>query len=203
MNARGLIHHCGLGSGWYESANLHATGPRNVSGRKPYSAPVREQIVVWVESVLPAQLAVMFLAMLPVFELRLALPVAREVFEMGRWEAYFWSVLGNLVPIPFILALLGPVTVWAEQHWDGLHRFLDRLKARTQRRGEARFERLRDLAVITFVAIPLPLTGAWTGALASHVFGVEHKKAFGLITVGVLISGLIVTVLYEAFNLFV
>ncbi len=67
---------------------------------------------------------------------------------------------------------------------------------------EASLERLRDLAVITFVAIPLPFTGAWTGALASHVFGVEHKKAFVLITIGVLISGIIVTVLYEAFDFF-
>ncbi|MFQ5966019.1 MAG: COG2426 family protein [Acidimicrobiia bacterium] len=162
---------------------------------------MREQIVAWVESVLPPQLAVMFLAMLPIFELRLALPVAREIFAMGPLEAYAWSVIGNLVPIPFILALLGPVTDWAEHHWAGLHRFLDRLKKRTRTRGEARFERLRDLAVITFVAIPLPFTGAWTGALASHVFGVEHKKAFGLITIGVLISGLIVTVLLEAFDI--
>jgi uncharacterized membrane protein len=164
---------------------------------------MQEAIARWVESVLPPELAVIVLAMLPIFELRLSLPFAREVLEMGRPDAYVWSVVGNLIPIPFILALLGPVTAWAERHWDWLHRFLQRLQLRTRVRHSRRFERLRDLALVTFVAIPLPITGAWSGALAAHVFGIGRRKAFALIAVGVMIAGVVVTILYETVDFFV
>ena len=177
-----------------------STGSRFLRAAPPYCPNVRDAIVDWVESVLPAQLAVLFLGMLPIFELRLAIPVAREVFQMGPFQAYFWAVVGNLIPIPFILYLLDPVTAWAESHWDGLHRLISRLQDRTRRKHQQRFERLRDLAIITFVAIPLPLTGAWTGALAANVFGIEPKKAFGLIAVGVMIAGVIVSVAYQTYS---
>jgi uncharacterized membrane protein len=143
----------------------------------------------------PEPLAVLLLATLPVFELRLAIPFALEVLDMPVWQSYLWAVIGNLLPVPFILLLLGPVTAWAEDHWGGLHRFLERLFSHTRRRHSGRFDRWRDLALITFVAIPLPITGAWSGALAAFVFGVERRKAFGLITIGVLIAGVIVTLL--------
>lgn len=157
---------------------------------------MRDSIEAFVRD-FPEPLAVTLLAMLPIFELRLAIPFALGALDMPIWQAYVWSVLGNLLPVPFILALLGPVTAWAEDHWSGLHRFLERLFSHTRRRHTARFDRLRDLALITFVAIPLPVTGAWSGALAAFVFGVERRKAFGLIAVGVLIAGVVVTLLWQ------
>ncbi|MGZ5384294.1 MAG: COG2426 family protein [Acidimicrobiia bacterium] len=141
----------------------------------------------------PEPLAVLLLATLPIFELRAAIPFAIGVLDMPAWQAYVLAVVGNLLPVPFILLFLGPVTSWAEDHWSGLHRFLERLFSYTRRRHTDRFDRWRDLALITFVAIPLPFTGAWSGALAAFVFGVERRKAFGLITLGVLIAGVIVT----------
>ncbi len=141
--------------------------------------------------VLPPPLAVLVAAMLPVLELRGAIPFAR-VLDMPAGQAYLWAVLGNLVPVPFILWWLGPVTRWAEDHWPGLHRFLDRLFASSRRRHSVRFERLRDLALVTFVAIPLPITGAWSGSLAAFVFGVGRLRALALIAVGVAIAGLVV-----------
>jgi len=152
---------------------------------------VRDAILHFVQT-FPEPLAVVLLAALPVFELRLALPVAVGAFGMTIPEAYVWAVLGNLLPVPFILMLLGPVTIWAEEHWEGLHRFLERLFAHTRRRHSERFDRLRDLALITFVAIPLPITGAWSGALAAFVFGVESKRAMLLIAIGVMIAGVVV-----------
>ncbi|HDH27338.1 MAG TPA: ligand-binding protein SH3, partial [Actinobacteria bacterium] len=102
------------------------------------------------------------------------------------------------IPVPFILVFLGPVTEWAEDHWGWLHRILDRLFAHTRRRHTARFDRLRELALVTFVAIPLPITGAWSGALAAFVFGVERRKATLLIAVGVVIAGVTVSLLTVA-----
>lgn len=140
----------------------------------------------------------MLLAALPITELRLALPFARGVLEWNLLPAFFWSVFGNLIPVPFILWLLGPVTSWAEEHWSWLHRFLDKLFAHTRKRHTARFDRLRDLALVAFVAIPLPITGAWSGSLAAFVFGVERRRALGLIALGVMVAGLVVSLLVEA-----
>ncbi len=147
---------------------------------------------------MPEPVAVVLLAALPITELRLALPFARGVLEWSIPWAFFWSVLGNLLPVPFILWLLGPVTGWAERHWKWLHRILERLFAHTRKRHTAKFDRLRDLALIAFVAIPLPITGAWSGSLAAFVFGVERRRALALIAVGVLIAGIVVSVLVEA-----
>jgi uncharacterized membrane protein len=163
---------------------------------------VRETVVNWVEALpLPEPLLVVVLAMVPIVELRGAIPVAQEIFSMSRSSAFLWSVLGNMIPVPIILWLLPPFMEWTERHWAWLHRFLERLHASTERRHSARFERLRDLALITFVAIPLPITGAWSGSLAAVVFGVEKRRAIPLIFVGVLIAGVIVTLFWEALGL--
>ncbi|NOY55346.1 MAG: small multi-drug export protein [Actinobacteria bacterium] len=146
----------------------------------------------------PEPLAVLLLAALPVSELRFSIPFAVRAFDMPVAQAFVWSVIGNILPVPFILVLLGPVTEWAEDHWGWLHRILDRLFAHTRRRHTARFDRLRELALITFVAIPLPITGAWSGALAAFVFGVDRRKATVLIAVGVLIAGVVVSLLTVA-----
>ena len=163
---------------------------------------MRDAIVDWVDTLpLPTPLLVVLLAMIPIVELRGSIPVALALFEMGRFEAFAWSVIGNMAPVPIILWLLPPVMRWADDHWKWLHRVISRLHSYTERRHSARFDRLRDLALITFVAIPLPITGAWSGSLAAHVFEVPKKRAIPLIFVGVLIAGVIVTVFVESLGL--
>jgi uncharacterized membrane protein len=162
---------------------------------------MRESIRDWVEALpLPEPFAVVLLAMVPIFELRGALPFAREILGMSPLAAFSWSVIGNAIPVPIILWLLPPFTEWAERHWKWLHRFLDRLHQYTERRHTGRFERLRDLALITFVAIPLPVTGAWSGSLAAVVFQVPKRRAIPLIFIGIVIAGIIVTLLVEVFG---
>ena len=159
---------------------------------------MRESIRDWVEALpLPEPFAVILLAMVPIFELRGALPFAREILGMSVLSSFTWSVIGNAIPVPIILWLLPPFTEWAERHWKALHRFLDRLHQYTERRHSGRFERLRDLALITFVAIPLPITGAWSGSLAAVVFQVPKRRAIPLILFGIVIAGVIVTLLVE------
>ena len=163
---------------------------------------MRETIVEWVETLpLPEPMLVVLLAMVPVVELRGAIPVAQGIFDMSRLSAFTWSVIGNAIPVPIILWLLPPFTRWAEDHWKWLHRFLERLHAYTRRRHTTRFERLRDLALITFVAIPLPITGAWSGSLAAVVFEIPKKRAIPLILSGILIAGVVVTLFWEALGL--
>ncbi len=135
---------------------------------------------------------VLFLAALPVSELRGAIPVAIGVYGFGPVSAYFVGVLGNLLPVPILLKLLGPVTELLRRS-AVLDRLVSWLFARTRRRHSAQFERLGAMALVLFVAIPLPATGAWTGALIAHVFGIPFKYAFPLIALGVSIAGVLVT----------
>lgn len=161
---------------------------------------MRDAIIEWAQS-LPDPLAVIAVAVVPILELRGAIPVARGLLDMGAVEAYGWAVAGNLLPVPFILWLLPPVAGWAERHWAWLDRVISRLSTATERRHSARFERLRDVALVSFVAIPLPVTGAWSGSLAAYVFGVRQGRALLLITIGVLIAGVIVSLFWEAIGL--
>ena len=163
---------------------------------------MRETIVQWVEALpLPEPLLVMLVAMVPIFELRGAIPFARGLLDMAAVPAFVWGVLGNLIPVPFILWWLPPFMRWTEKHWAWLHRVLTRLHESTERRHSTRFERLRDLALITFVAIPLPITGAWSGSLAAVVFEVPRRRALPLIAVGVVIAGIVVSLFWEAIGM--
>ena len=163
---------------------------------------MRESIRDWVQTLpLPEPVLVVLLAMLPIIELRGAIPVGQGIFEMTPVTAYVWSVLGNMIPVPFILWLFPGFVEWAEDHWPWLHRVMVRLQDHTETRHTRRFEALRDFALITFVAIPLPITGAWSGSLAAVVFGVPKKIALALILVGVLIAGIVVSLFLEGLGL--
>ncbi|MBU1167634.1 small multi-drug export protein [Patescibacteria group bacterium] len=144
---------------------------------------------------IPHELATVLIAMIPIGELRGALPIALTVYDLPLWEAYLLSVLGNIIPVVFILWLLDPVSKWLMERSKIMKRFFDWLFSRTHKKHSHRFEKWGAAALITFVAIPLPITGAWTGAVAAFIFGIPFKKALPLITVGVLIAGVIVSIM--------
>ena len=135
------------------------------------------------------------LAMTPIGEIRVALPVAIAVYHINWVLAYFISVIGNLVPIVFLLLFLGPVSKWLSAKSVLFKKFFDWLFERTRRKNTKQIEKYGYLALVAFVAIPLPLTGAWTGAVIAFLFGIPFKKALPLITLGVAIAGLIVLTL--------
>lgn len=142
-----------------------------------------------------SQLIVLLISMLPVSELRGAIPIAIGVYDMLALEAFFWAVLGNIIPVIFILWFLQAVSNSLSRHSYYFNRFFVWLFERTQKNHSKKFERWKEFALVILVAIPLPFTGAWTGALAAFVFGIPIKKAFPLIILGVLIAGLIVSCL--------
>ncbi len=144
----------------------------------------------------PPEAATALIAMIPIAELRVALPVALLVYGMSFWSALFWSVLGNMVPIFFIVFLLKPAADFLMKHWKLSRRFFDWWFNRVRRRFEGRILKYGiNLALVIFVAIPLPLTGAWSGAVAAFLFGIPPRRALILITIGVIIAGLIVALL--------
>lgn len=137
-------------------------------------------------------LSVILMAALPVSELRGAIPVAIGVYGFDPVTAYLLGVVGNVLPIPIVLKLLEPVTGLLRR-WVVLDRVLGWLFARMRARHSAMIARLGAFALVLFVAVPLPATGAWTGALVAYLFGIPFRYAFPLIALGVGIAGVIVT----------
>ena len=145
---------------------------------------------------MPPELVVFLLSMIPIAELRLAIPLGIGFYNLSVWSTFFWAFLGNIIPIILIiwgLDLL--INKLAVHRVYILNRFFTWLFEKTRERHSKKIELWRDLALVIFVAIPLPGTGAWTGALIAFVFGIPIKRAFPLISLGVLIAGVIVTLI--------
>ncbi len=130
--------------------------------------------------------------MLPIGELRAALPLALSYYHLPFMEAFLLSVVGNFLPIPFLIIFLEKFSAYLMQKIYLLNRFFNWLFSYTRRRHSKKFEYLGALALVLFVAVPLPLTGAWSGVVAAFVFGISPKKSLPLIGLGILIAGLIV-----------
>ncbi|MDP6155000.1 MAG: small multi-drug export protein [Candidatus Thermoplasmatota archaeon] len=147
--------------------------------------------------IFPGWLSTMMIAMLPIFELRGSIPVAIGVFKLPWWESYIYSVIGNMVPVPFILLLSDPVVRFFSR-FKYSKKFFDYILEKTRKRTGKKIERYESLALVLFVAIPLPVTGAWTGAIAAWLFEIEFKKAMACVFLGVLIAGAVVTAAYHS-----
>lgn len=144
---------------------------------------------------LPPQLATFLLSMLPITELRLTIPMAIGLFDLPVWQIYLYAVLGNLVPAFFIIWFIKPVSEWLRSHSKLFEKFFNWWFGKVVKKFEGKFIRYGELALILFVAIPLPITGAWTGSVASYLFKISRKRAIIFVCIGVLIAGIIVTLL--------
>lgn len=144
---------------------------------------------------LPPEIAVMVLAMIPITELRASIPVALTVFDLSIPAAYFWSVIGDFIPMVFILWLLGPISKYLMRKSQIMKKFFGWLFTRTRRKIEKKYLAYGEITLMLFVAIPLPFTGSWTGAVGAWLFGIPKKQALIFITLGILIAGLLVTIL--------
>lgn len=153
-----------------------------------------EKIAVWLnERGLSPEGAVTAISTLPIVELRGAIPVGIVAFEMSWWKVFLIAVAGNMIPIPLILLLFGPLSR-ACMRFSAGRKFFDWLFARTRRKS-AGIEKYEALGLTIFVAIPLPMTGAWTGAMAAFIMGIPFWKSMLYILLGVLIAGVIMTTL--------
>ena len=143
----------------------------------------------------PKEIVTMIIAMTPIFELRASIPVAITLLNMHPISAYFWSVLGNVLPVIIIVFLLEKVTLFLSGRFECWKKFFDWLFARTRRKVHKQIEKYGDWGLFFLVAIPLPVTGGWTGALAAFLFGIKKTKALLLITLGIMTAGIIVFLL--------
>ncbi len=140
---------------------------------------------------LSSESIVFLISFLPIFELRGSIPIGIEFFDLSWWKVYLLSVVGNMVPIFFLLIFLDWITrIGFKYRWS--KRFLEWIFARTRKRS-AVVEKYEELGLILFVAIPLPVTGAWTGSFAAYLLGLKFWKSIACIFIGVLIAGVVVT----------
>lgn len=151
-------------------------------------------LISWI----PHWAATIIIGMLPVSELRGAIPLALAPTDVGGYgmsvpEAYILAVLGNMIPVIPLLLFLEPVSDFLRR-WRIFDIFFTWLFTRTHRNHNKTFEKFGTLALTLFVAVPLPVTGAWTGCAAAFVFGIEFRHALPAIFSGVLIAGVVVTV---------
>jgi len=137
-------------------------------------------------------LKTILIAMSPILELRGAIPIAYG--DMSIYSAFIWSVIGNMIPVILLLLFLEPVSRFLRKI-PLFDKIISWVFEKTRARHEKKFERWEKFALIALVAIPLPFTGAWTGSICAFLFNIKFKESFPLILSGVLIAGIIVSII--------
>ena len=134
-------------------------------------------------------------AMLPVAELRLAIPIAISKLGIPWYYALPTAIIGNLIPVFFLVPGLAIVTKWVQHFPHPFSTIINWWFTYTKKKHKSKFERYGGPALILLVALPLPFTGAWSGSLASWLFQIPTKQGILFILIGVVISGITVTLL--------
>ena len=145
-------------------------------------------------------LSVFGLAMVPVFELRGAIPVGVAA-GLPFWTVFLTAFLGNLLPVPFLILFTRRVFEWLRTKSALLELFVSRLERKAASKEDL-LKKYELLGLCILVAIPLPGTGAWTGSLVAAVFDIRLKHAFPAIALGVLIAGIIVSAVTYGVTIF-
>jgi len=144
---------------------------------------------------LPPELIIFIMGMFPIFELRGAIPLAITFFKLSTWSALFWAIAGNIS----IMLLLDVFLEWSikfiTEHFSWGKKFFDWLFERTRKKAHKHIEKYGDWGLYFLVAIPLPMTGGWTGVLAALLFDIKRKKSLPIIAAGIVTAGIIVTLL--------
>ena len=132
-------------------------------------------------------------SMIPVAELRLGIPfgVARG---LPVWAAYLAAVIGNMLPVPFIVVYIRRIFLWMRRRLPWLNSLVDKLERKAHLKGQT-VTKYKYLGLLLFVAIPLPGTGAWTGSLAAAFLDMPLRKALPSIFAGIVIAGIAISIL--------
>lgn len=150
-------------------------------------------LIQWLKDI-PQELLVMIMGALPISEVRGAIPLGLY-FGMPSAKAFWLSVLGNIIPVAPALFLFEPVTNRLRKFrlWSN---FFNWVFERTKKNSES-IQKYEALGLAIFVAIPLPMTGAWSGVVAASLFKIKFRYAFLAISAGVIAAALIVLVLCQ------
>ncbi len=143
-------------------------------------------------------LLILLISMVPLIELRGAIPVAIGM-EIGlpEWLVLIIAIIGNIIPVPLIYLFARKVLVWGStkcKRWKSFKKFCSFCLKKGEKAGEKLLKKAGHglyFALFLFVAIPIPGTGAWTGTLAASILKLDFKKTIIAIIAGILVAGLI------------
>lgn len=155
-----------------------------------------DAMIQWFEQtlggVIPSELIVFLISMVPILELRGGM-VAARLFAIPYLRAAIICIAGNLLPVPFVLWLITPVFNWLKK--TKLFRpMVEKIEARAMGKSD-KIQKAEFIGLLLFVGIPLPGTGAWTGSLIASMLGTKFKKALAAEILGLLLALLIMSVI--------
>lgn len=151
-----------------------------------------ETIVAALGDKISSELVAFIVSCLPVLELRGGL-IAAKLMNIEFFKAFIICFVGNMLPIPFILLFIRKIFKLLKRN-KKVEQLIEKLEARSVRKAD-KVKKYRLWGLFLFVAIPLPGTGAWTGALVADLFDIRIKHSLPVIALGVLVAGIIVSCL--------
>lgn len=138
----------------------------------------------------PPQIVAFIISLCPVLELRGGM-IAARLLEMPFLQAFIICYLGNMIPIPFILLFIRRIFKWMRKY-SFFSKIVDKMEERSEKKKDT-IVKYKEWGLLAFVAIPLPGTGGWTGALIAALLDLRMKKCLPIIALGVFIAGLIMS----------
>ena len=150
-----------------------------------------DTVIQWLN--VPNELLIIIISVLPIVELRGAIPLGILQLDMPWYYVTPLAVIGNLLPVPLLLLFFQTLVKYFRRVPLGAK--LINPIVRHAERSSARIEKYERIGLMVFVAIPLPWTGAWTASIVAALLGFNFLRAFIPITAGVIIAGIIVTIL--------
>jgi uncharacterized membrane protein len=155
-----------------------------------------ESLINALRQFLTPEVVVFIISLLPILELRGGL-VAAKLLGVPWLSGYIISIIGNCLPIPFIVLFINRILLFL-QHHGPLKKFAGWIKEKGEKGGKTLSEKYPNSlywGLLLFVAIPLPGTGAWTGGLIAAILNLDKKKSLLAIFCGVVISSIIVSII--------
>lgn len=153
---------------------------------------MKEAIAEFFLETVGKELCVLFCSMLPIIELRGAIPLG-AAFGLPWWQNYLIAVVGNMLPVPIILLFVKAVLNWMSNCRVKLFNKIANKMFEKAEKNREKIEKYAFWGLTLFVAIPLPATGAWTGTLVAALFDMKFWKSFLAALLGVMIAGVIMT----------
>lgn len=152
---------------------------------------ITDYLVGLFQGSIPKELIIFIISMFPVLELRGGM-IAAKLLDVELLKAFVICYLGNILPIPFILLFIRRIFQFLKR-FKKIGGVIEKLEIRSMRKSE-KVKRWRNWGLLAFVAIPLPGTGGWTGALIAALLDIRIKNSFPVIALGVLIANLIMSI---------
>jgi len=143
------------------------------------------------KTVIGKSIITFLVSMVPIIELRGAIPIATGM-GLSPWIAIPIAIVGNLIPVPFIIIFIKRIFAWMRKVSPKLNGIVDKMEAKAEKNKE-KVLKYAFWGLALFVAIPLPGTGAWTGALVAAMLDMPLKKAYPSVVIGVLGAGIIIS----------